>query len=165
MAGITLYEIDGMLREALELSESEVNYETGEINETWSRFLDELQMEKDKKCLAIGAVIRELIIESDAVATEYKRLQKRERAICNKIAKLKIYLQSVMTVGEKLKDNRITLSWHTTHAVNVFDENSLPEYFFKTEKAPMKLAIKSAIESGKDVPGAELITNKSIVVK
>lgn len=53
-----LYEVDQFLRDAYDAAP--VNEETGEIPEDWSKFIDEIQMDRDKKCLAVAALIREL---------------------------------------------------------------------------------------------------------
>lgn len=55
----------------------------------------------------------------------------------------------------------------TTESISVIDESLIPEELLrvKTTTAPDKAAIKAAIKSGAEVPGAELVKNTSWSIK
>ncbi len=159
-----LYEIDNLLREALE--SAPVNEETGELSDDWGNFLDDIQMERDKKCLAVGAIIREFSAESESVKSEKQRLAKRQSVIDNKIERLKNYLSTAVNVGEKLSDSRVQISWRKSTAVNVINPDLIPDSYCKIERSVMKTDLKKAIESGEYTgTDAAIVVNQNIQIK
>jgi hypothetical protein len=159
-----LYEIDNLLREALE--SAPVNEETGELSDDWGNFLDGIQMERDKKCLAVGAIIREFSAEAESVKSEKQRLAKRQSVIDNKIERLKNYLSTAVNVGEKLSDSRVQISWRKSTAVNVINPDLIPDSYCKIERSVMKTDLKKAIESGEYTGlGASIVVSQNIQIK
>lgn len=165
MSSLHLYEIETVLRDAEEAAEQYVNAETGEIAEDWAAFLDDVQMERDAKALAVAARVRELKAEGEAVSLERKRLQAREKSLATKHDQLKTYLQQCLKVGEKLKDTRVSISWSHRQSVSVSNPEVVPDIYCKIERTPMATAIKAAIEGGIQVPGATVITNDFITIR
>ena len=94
-----------------------------------------------------------------------KKLADRQRTSENKAKSLKEYLSRFVN-GEKFKTPRVSISWRKSESVSVDDINSVPDKFLKySDPAPDKTAIKKAIKSGEDVPGAHLIEGKNIQIK
>ena len=67
---------------------------------------------------------------------------------------------------QKLKGERgSTIFFKTTERVDIFDENQVPEQFWRVTKEVSKELVKAAIKSGQDVPGARIIENETIVFR
>ena len=76
-------------------------------------------------------------------------------------------LQFLTATGqEKVKTGTFSVSKSYSKAVNILDENSIPDEF-KIEQAPKidKTAIKKAIAAGNEVCGAEIVENESIRIR
>jgi hypothetical protein len=164
MAGFALYEIDAMLRQALDAADEWIDRETGEVPEDWARLIEDLQMSRDAKCLSVAAYIREQEAQASAIAEEIDRLEKRLYAAKNKASQLKQYLATSVKVGEKLKDARVAISWRKSERT-IIDEKVLPDEYWKIERSPMKSSVKIAIESGMYVPGARIETCNNISIR
>jgi hypothetical protein len=162
--GFKLYEIDAMLRQALDSADKWIDRETGEVPDNWARLIEDLQMSRDAKCLAVAAYIREQEAQASAIEEEVGRLEKRLYAAKNKASQLKQYLSTSVKVGEKLKDARVSIGWRKSERT-IIDEKVLPDEYWKVERSPMKSAVKTAIECGLYVPGARIETHHSITIR
>lgn len=157
---MTLYELD----ERIENYEMEFDPDTGEwINENE---LNDLEMERDKKLESIGLYIKELAAEAEAIKAEIAKLTERMRTVVNKQKRLLDYLRKSLN-GEKFKTARLLVSYRKTRSAQILDENIIPDEYkrFKTTSEPNKDAIKKAIDSGKEVPGAIVVENINMTVK
>ena len=158
---MTLFEINEQIQKAIELG---FDPETGEILDASA--LEQLQIDRDEKVENICLYIKDLKAEAVALDNEKKALDARKAAAEKKSDSLSRYLQAMLD-GEKFKTPRCAVSYRKTQAVNIVDENLIPnEYLrFKTTSAPDKTAIKDAIKAGKDVPGATLEERQSMTIK
>lgn len=160
---MNLYEINQQITEAFDAA---VDPETGEIvSEEALDKLRDLQMDRDEKVENIGLWIKDLKADADALKSERDGFNDRLKAVNNKIESLQKYLQNSLA-GEKFKTARLSISYRNTHSVNVTDFDSLP-FEFKRFKDPEadKAKINQAIKAGQTVPGAELVTNTSMIIK
>jgi hypothetical protein len=164
MSGFKLYEIDNLLREAYAAAEEHVDQETGEIPEDWDKFLDDVQMERDQKALAVAAMYREFEAERGAIADEAKRLAERARAAENKAKRLKAYLAHFVQPGEKLKDARVSIGWRKSTAVIIEDESRLPEECWKVVRTVSKTSVKEMLGKG-EVDGARIEARQNIQIR
>jgi hypothetical protein len=164
MNDFRLWEIDGMLREAIAAAEGKIG-EDGVIPDDWAEFLDTVQMERDKKCLAVAAMYREFDAEAEAISEEAKRLVARARTCGNKADRLKQYLASVVQVGEKLKDTRVQITWRKSSAVIIDDESKLPEACFQVVRSVSKTVVKEGLQSGAVKEGAHIETNNHLQIR
>jgi len=81
------------------------------------------------------------------------------------------YLQS--TGKSKFETSRVVLSFRKSEAVDVLDEEAVIKFadqhidmgLVKTKTEVVKTAIKAAIRSGIDVPGAAVIERQSLQVR
>lgn len=161
---MTLYEINNAVMQAFN---DAVDPETGEIiDEEKLNELDDLQMEMNQKIENIGLWIKNLDAEEKALDAEEKSFKKRKDAAHSKKESLKNYLKVILD-GNKFKseDGKLSVSFRKSQAVNIKDMDDLPLMYLEQKLTPKKEAIKKALKDGEEVPGAELVTNQSIVIK
>ena len=106
----------------------------------------------------------------DFLKTEIESINEEKVRLENTKKRLKNQAHYGLNVldADKIKGERGSVIYRKrSTAVDVFDENQLPEEFFRVEikKVPNKEAIKKAIDSGLEVPGARLVENESVVFK
>ena len=157
---MNLYE----LSKAIEEFDLEVDEETGEI--TNAEELDAITMERDEKIENIALWVKDLGAEAAAIKAEEQALAKRRKTAENKAEWLKGYIKDALA-GEKFKTPRVAISYRTSEAVEVTDQDQLPEgcLTYKVEIKPNKDAIKKELKSGVIVPGAELVKRTSLQIK
>jgi len=160
-----LYDIDQEILDCVDL-------ETGEILD--SEKLDALQMEREQKLEGVALWVKDLNAEAEAVKTEADKLIARKRALDNKITALKMWLLMALD-GQKLKTPRCNVYQTHSQRVAIADEGELieflqtlndPEKFLKYKEPELrKDEIKKALKDGFVIPGAELETTESVVIK
>ena len=151
-----LYEIDEAIMSC-------IDEETGEIID--SEKLDKLQMERDKKIENVACWIKDLKAEAEALKAEKQAFAERQKVAENKMESLKKWLAYALN-GEKFKTVRASVSFRTTDKVEIADIYKLDENYlrYKDPEAD-KTAIKEAIKAGKEVAGATLVENTSVIIK
>ena len=160
-----LYEIDAEIL-------ASVDQETGEILDIEK--LDALQMERERKLEGVALWVKDLNAEAAAVKEEADKLTARKRALDNKISALKMWLLMALE-GQKLKTPRCNVYQTHSQRVAVADEKKLidflqtleePEKFLRFQEPELrKDEIKKALKDGTIIPGAELETTESVVIK
>lgn len=161
---MTLYEINQAI---LDLYESAVDPETGEVGEGFDHMLDMLDMARGEKIENIGLWIKDLKAESEAIKMEMRKLQDRARAADNKAERLKNYLAYNLG-GEKFSTPRVAISFRNTKAVEIEPDawRFLPNKFLRAkDPEPDKKAIGDALKAGQLVPGCRLVENRSMTIK
>lgn len=166
---MTLYEINSQINNLMYIIFDAVDEETGEIDPDLMAQLSTLNLERDQKLDNIGAYIKNLDAEAKAIKDEMDALKKRLDQKKKRIESLKEYVaQDLLAHGETKKEStRVVFSFRKSKAVEITDETLLPKNFLtiKTEVKPDKVEIKHAIDSGKEVPGAELVERQSLQIK
>ena len=153
---MNLYEIDAEITKC-------IDEETGEILDI--EYLEHLDMERDRKIENIGCWIKNLNAEAAALNEEKDKLGARQKAAENRASDLKKYLSGYLS-GDKFKSARVAISWRKSKSVDIKDISKLPQEFLKqVDPVPDKTGIKNAIETGKEVPGAEIVVNQSIQIR
>jgi hypothetical protein len=72
----------------------------------------------------------------------------------------------MMVMGvDKMELGLRKLSIRNTSAVNIINESHIPADFIIIEQKYDKTRIKDALKNGETIPGAELVTNKSIQIR
>ena len=160
-----LYDIDQDILDCVDL-------ETGEILD--AEKLDALQMERERKLEGVALWVKDLNAEAAAVKEEADKLTARKRALDNKISALKMWLLMALE-GQKLKTPRCNVYQTHSQRVAVADEKKLidflqtleePEKFLRFQEPELrKDEIKKALKDGTIIPGAELETTESVVIK
>ena len=160
-----LYEIDQDILSCVDL-------ETGEILDTEK--LDALQMERERKLEGVALWVKDLSYEAQMIKEESDKLTARKKSLDNKIASLKAWLLWALD-GEKLKTARCNVYQTHSQRVAVANEPELikflqtledPEKFLRFKEPELKKdEIKKALKDGTIIPGAELETTESVVIK
>lgn len=153
---MTIFEIDKAIMECVDL-------ETGEIIDTEQ--LDKLQMEREAKLENVACWIKELKAEAEALKAEKMAFAKRQQVAENKMESLKKYLAYALD-GNAFKSTRASVTFRKSQVVEVADIYKLDENYLRyKEPEADKTAIKEALKAGKEVAGATLVENTSVIIK
>jgi len=99
-----------------------------------------------------------------------KTMHEKKKALQNRQSKLKEYLSFNMKrsgIREiKADDGTFTAKFQKNPpAVAIYDEKQIPKKYWVVTKEISKSAIKEAIKSGKEIPGAKLESSESLRIK
>lgn len=157
-----LYKIASDLQAALDAVE--VDTTTGEIF-GWEK-VDALQEKADDKIVATSLYIKELQAKAEALGAHLADVAARKKAYERKAEGLKSYvLQNMKRLDKsKVESPEIRVSLRKTEKLAV-DESVLPETYFRITKTPNRSAIRERIKEGDFVPGCELFSDWSLVLK
>lgn len=147
--------------------------ETGEILDVQA--FEQLQMERTQKAENMALWALDLDDEVQAIDGELTRLMARKRAAQAKAKSLRQYLGIILD-GEKLKTPLVSVSYRRTPAVEVEDEHALIEWAQRStehgdtalryrEPEISKAGVRQLIEEGVAVPGAQIVTHVSTIIK
>lgn len=156
-----LYEIAPALRFALD--DIVVDEETGEILQADA--LHAVEAEAADKIEATALYLRELQAEAKAIKEEADRMIARVKSMQKRSDYLKSMLLDALHATGKVKTGRVTVSIRTTQAVQINQEQAIPEAFKKITISPNKVLIKETISAGGCVPGCELIERESVSIR
>lgn len=166
MSGFKLYEISQLLQESIDAADEFIDHETGVIPDDWAKFLDDVQMERDEKCLSVAKYCILLDAESSAIKNEEKKLSSRRRLLNNKYDRIKKYLSTVVKEGEKISDQCVQISWRKSTSTIIDAPDKIPDEYCKIERMPILKDIASAIQSGVELSGiAHIETHQNIQIK
>lgn len=154
---MTLYEIDSAIMACIDA-------ETGEIVDPDK--LEALQMERERKIENVALWVKNLKALTSAIKAEKDALAEREAIHKAKIESLSKWLVGVLD-GAKFETPKVKISFRNSEAVEITDESEIPAEYMreKVQTAPDKTAIKEALKSNFNVPGAILVQNKNIQIK
>lgn len=158
---MSIYEIDDAIT-------SLVDMETGEIEDE-KRF-DELQMERTQKIENTACYFKNLTAEAKAMKEEEANLAQRRKAVENKAERIKNLLVYALN-GEKFDSPKVRCSYRNAKSVQVDDgfvawaEEHADDLLTYKEPMPNRTAIKAALEDGREVEHAEIVTNERLQVK
>ena len=79
--------------------------------------------------------------------------------------RLKTYLEANMEPGTKFEDGRAAIGWRKSTRVEVTNLDKIPLDFVKVIQEPRKTDIKQALQSGREMEGAELVTRTGISIR
>lgn len=167
---ITLYEIDSTYNALLNECRESAEQNSGEIDPALAWRLEAIEMTRDIK---IEHTLRYQKNEN-AVAlmlmTEIESINKRLKVHENNALWAKNYLAAIVRPGEKLEYGCGRISWRKNPpSVEVVDFQALPDEYKRVipeRKEPDKIAIGTALKSGKEVAGAKLVEKElSITIK
>ncbi len=167
---MTLYEIDSKYAELIERGfTSDCVNEDGELDEEKiARYLAELPGERADKLEAYGIYIKQLEGEAEAIAKEEERLAARRLAKEKRMERMKRALvASLDAFGEKkFETARVAINAYQSERVEIDETATLPEAYMQIKKSekPDKRAIRAALKSGLEVPGARLTIERKVRV-
>jgi chaperonin cofactor prefoldin len=153
-----LYELSDAITALSEMEEDQAVIDT----------LEGLEMEFNDKAQNIVLYERDINGKIEAIDSELKRLQTRNRTLKNRIDSMKEYLRDNM---ERTGISKIECPLFTISCVKgrdkaeVLDETLLPDdcVRVKTSIEADKTEILKKLQAGEDVPGAELAKTKSSI--
>ncbi len=127
---------------------------------------DAIEVKADR----IGALLRNLDAECEALATEEKRLAARRKTRENARERIREYVRSSMESAglPRIKCTAWTFTLSPHKSVRVDDEAAVPDAFkrTKTEISVDKKAILDAYKrDGECIAGASVVTNMSLTVR
>lgn len=152
-----LYEINQSLMEC-------IDYETGEIIDIEK--MNALMFERDEKIENIALWIKNLKNEVESYKAEAEAFLERKKSAENKIESLSRYLSEFLD-GQNYRTTRAQISFRNTTAVKIDENAELPSEYCRvvTKTDPDKKAIKTALESGIEIEGCELVKSRSMMIK
>ncbi len=152
----SLYDIDTRLYSLLD-------EDTGEITD--AEAFEKIQLERDKKIENIALWVKNLKADAEALKTEELAFAERHKAAKKKIDSLKHLLSDTLG-GQSFKTARVSLSFRKSSEVQIDDIEELSdEYLRYKAPEPDKTAIKAAINEGKKVAGAKLVSKINLQIK
>ena len=161
-----LFKLKNEVETALELA---INEQGEIINESALALWENSLEAKNEYLLDMACEIKNLEAEAEAIKTTEKSLKERRTFVENKLERIKTFMQSQMTPGEKLSDGRVKISWRKSSPV-IIDRNA-PEpkdvdpSLIKVSYEFSKTAIKEALEAGKEIEWASVKEVQNIQIK
>jgi hypothetical protein len=139
----------------------------GELTPELENALIITQENLQEKAINYGYVIKNFESEVDIIDEEIKRLNALKKARINAVDKLKANISDAMQLFGilEVKAPTFKLSFRKSESVEIYeglDQDFITE---KISYQPDKIAIKKAIQEGKQVNGAALITNYNLQIK
>lgn len=146
-----------------------IDQETGELKDEEQYLALAERLENGKEYIALQ--IKNLESDAEALAVQKDIFAKREKVARNAASRLKGYL-SMLLDGTTLKTDKVSVGWRKSKKV-VLDDNFIywaienGETAFLREKQPEvnKIAVKEALEQGKELPYASLEETQNIQIR
>lgn len=158
-----LYEISDALRTALE--HIEFDEETGEV--LAADELHAVEAAANDKIEATALYLKEEDAEIKALKDEIDRMTARLKSKTKRNDYIKSLLLDALHATGKVKTPRVTVSIRLTKAVEITQDQAVPEAFTtkKVTISPNKIAIKEALTAGTVVPGCQLVERESVSIR
>jgi hypothetical protein len=166
---MTLYNITQHQREIISYLEES----GGEATEELLKFLEVTREAFEIKAEAYGYLILDAEANVTQIDAEIKRLQALKKTKTNMVDRLKEALKNALMLFGK-EDSKgikrfetplLKLSTRRSESVEITDEKSLPSSCFVVKHEVSKTLIKTLIETGSVIEGAEIRTNYSVVIR
>lgn len=134
--------------------------------EWFEKTLRDIEDERDEKAIRIACMIKNFRAEAEALKAEKQRLAKRQQVAERGVERLTTYLEQFLGAGVKVKDARASISWRSSTSVHCWaDPGMLPKEYQRVKVEPDLTAIKTALQSGEEVAGAELKSRQNIQIR
>ncbi|MEE4209421.1 MAG: siphovirus Gp157 family protein [Parvularcula sp.] len=128
--------------------------------------LRKIEDERDRKALNIACLVKNFKAEAEALKAEKLHLQKRQQAAERTIERLVRYLEQFVEPGTKFKDARATIGWRRSEGVILTAApEALADEFVRVKREANLSAIKEALKSGEEVPGAILEERQRVQIR
>lgn len=161
----SLYELDQAVFTILE-NGLIFDEETGEILFDEENF-GELEIERNTKMENVALYIKGLESDAAAIRAEEKSLADRRAVKERKAERLRDYLKrSMQTFGDtRIETPRCVVSFRKSEAVEIDDEELIPQSWITYKKSVDKAGIKKALKAGEFVHGAQLVERQNLQIK
>ena len=160
---MTLYHITSEQLRINELLEESGGELTPEIEEALMLNAENFEIKAEGYIESISRY-KALAEAADARIKEMQRIKKTSENIEKRLKERLLQAMVVMDV-DKMELGLRKLSIRNTSAVNITDEAHIPAEYIIIEQKYDKTRIKDALKNGDVIPGAELVTNKSIQIR
>lgn len=169
--GLYIDENGNVLTNAAEFIECRRN----DLREAWFTSLTCIEESFDDKAVQLALYIKSLSAEAEAIKAEKLALEKRQREANRRIERLTEYVKQNMQAicRDYIEDPRVKIVLKLNPASVVipnekeFIENSKQKFpeLIRTKYEVDKTAVKNALKSGKDIPGASLMRSEVVKFK
>lgn len=158
-----LYEIDKDIERLLDEDSilkieggQAVDTESGEVFSLTER-LESLQIERTRKLESVAFYLDDINIKLARIDERIKQMQALKKSLQNQEDRLGSYLLYA-TSNKGVETPNVMVKVRKSTRVEILSDVMIPQEYMtvKTKVEPDKTAIKNAIKSGEDVPGAEL---------
>lgn len=157
---ISLYKIDEEYKSTLAELEAMEDLDRQTIDDTMAVFKDELE----KKCLAVGAFIKNLDAEAKAIKEAKDGLAARQKAVEAKSKRMREYLAAHLP--GKLSDNQTKLTpLAGRESIVVDDVSLLPDDCVKTEIKAVASEVKKNYDQLPKGAAHKVIGQASVMIK
>lgn len=157
---LSLYEIDEKYKSVLAELESIEDLDQQVIADTMAVFKDDLE----RKCLSVGAFIKNLDAEAKAIKEAKDVLAARQKAVEAKAKRMCEYLAAHLP--SKLKDNQTTLTpLKGREKIVVDDVDALPDSCVKIERKAVAAEVKKMFDELPEGAAHKEIGPASVMIK
>lgn len=144
--------------------------DTGEIDGELVGIFDRLQMSAEAAVLGAAGIYREAVAEAEMYKQEEKRLAEERARLESRIETFKAAIENFCkrTGIEKIDGMHAKVGFKKNPPSVKFDDvERVPEEFFRTKVVTEidKTAVKKAIQTGREVPGAYLEQERKFYIK
>lgn len=145
----------------------QVNEETGEV--FGFEALDSLNLKAEEQLEFYGSFYKEIVGDAKKIDDEIKSLKVRKDSLMKKAESYKDGADTLLKIlgRDKFSTPRLVVSYTSPRErTKITDPAKIPDEYKRFKPGePDKEAIKKAIHSGIDVPGAELEINRNLMIK
>jgi hypothetical protein len=160
---MNIFEIANEYQNIIALIEQNNGDLSDDLHEAYINTREEL----NNKAKAYIYVIRNKENHIANIDAEIERLRDMKKQTEKEIDRIKNYLSLAVDHFGNFETGLHKISNRLSKSIEVTDLNELPKEYIKEkiELTPDKNAIKKAIESGADIPGALLVTKSNLQIK
>jgi len=160
-----LYEINGEL-------EKLIDPETGEIADF--ELFEHFGMERTAKIENIALWIKNLDSDAESIRAEEKNLKARRVSAENNAERLREFLTSMLSDGEKFETSRVKLSWRKSESVKIlipeddfiaWAKTIRPDVLRFEEPTINRTAIKKMLNAGEEITAATILQSNNLQIK
>lgn len=166
---MNLYELTEDCKNLYDAILASADDDTGEVDLSLVNALSVRQEEWNDKAIAVACVYRALDEDSARVGREIERLTAIKKRLERERDRVKEGLANACNAlgVEKVQGMYANISFRSSEQTVIENEEAIPDEYMtvKTTYTPNKTAIKEAIKTGKDVPGAHVEKKKNIQIK
>ena len=137
----------------------------GELTPELEEQLTITENDRESKCEGYVSVIRMFKSKSQLIKDEAKRLLDAARTYDKSIERLEDNLLSSIVQLGNIKTNFVSISTRRNKSVEIADDIEIPLQYQRVKIEANKTAIKEALESGIDVPGATIVEKYSLLIR
>lgn len=158
--GLSLFEIDDNYKQALAELEAMDDLDPQIIEDSLAGMKDDVET----KCLSVGAFIKNLDAEANAIKEAKDGLAAREKSIANKAKRMREYLAAHLP--NKLTSPYVSLTpLKGREKIVVDNAELLPESCFKTTRSQVAAEVKKQFDSLPVGAASKVIGNASVMIK